>query len=326
MKMLNKLPKWSYILIVFVLVIILNIITNVGNEISDRKIKNGKPDSETKKYYYISNNASNSDFEYGDIKKAELARYDKYINEEAEEILNQKIYVQIQKSDFYTDVSTATTKKFIIMAIDHDGNQWKIISEYPVSSMKNIKAYGLYKGFEIINGVKVPILDYYTDRIDLNYVNKDELKEISKVYLNKLSSIYSKEQFSYSYMEESVSSVDVIYKNKNNDIKIEVSVDVDDKSISSVNVAIIPSSIKFSDVDDNFWYSVIRSFNENISNNEANNMIIEAKADAIVKSDADHLILTEGQPMTTGIAALKGTQIEVTLFIRQMRIKKENSY
>ena len=55
-------------------------------------------------------------------------------------------------------------------------------------------------------------------------------------------------------------------------------------------------------------------------------MIIQAKAHAIVQSDADHLILTEGQPMTTGLATLKGTKIEIVLFARQMKIENENSY
>lgn len=327
----NTRKKLIFIFIVAVIILILVITNNSSdkNTYNNSEITNGKPDSPEKiknQYNYMSNNTSNSDFKYDDIKKAELAVYDKYIKDEAKEILNQKIYVQIQKLGDYTDVSSATTKSFIIMATDHKGNQWKIISDSPLIDKENVKIYGLYRGTEVIDEVTVPILECYTYRVDLGYLNKEELKEISKVYLNKLSSIYSKEQFSYSSMEEGVLSVDIIYKNKNNDIEVKITIDLNDKSIHSVTATILPISIKFSDVDDNFWYSVIRSFNENISNNEANNMIIEAKAHAIVQSDADHLILTEGQPMTTGIATLKGTQIEIVLFLRQMEVKNENSY
>ena len=82
MKGLKKLPKQSYVFLIVLIIIIVNMVTNSGNKTNNSEITNEKPDSSEKiknQYNYMSSNTSNSDFKYDDIKKTELAVYDKYI-------------------------------------------------------------------------------------------------------------------------------------------------------------------------------------------------------------------------------------------------------
>ena len=82
MKVLKKLPKQSYVFLIVLIIIIVNMVTNSGNKTNNSEIINEKPDSSEKiknQYNYMSSNTSNSDFKYDDIKKTELAVYDKYI-------------------------------------------------------------------------------------------------------------------------------------------------------------------------------------------------------------------------------------------------------
>lgn len=279
------------------------------------------------KYNYISNNSSNSNFEYNDTKKAELAVYEKYIARESEQILNQKIYVKIAETNTYSDESTATSKKYTAIAVDHDGNRWKIFSTDIKGNVqiyrKNIKIFGLFRGIEKTEDGSLPVLEVYTYEIDSTYLDKNEYREISNTYIDKLNEIYTKENFIFNSTEEDVSTINMLYVNNNKDIEITVKVDIDDKYVKYVETKVVPISIKFSDVDNNFWYSVIKSFNGDITSSEADTMIVTAKADAITQADADHLILTKGQPMTTGSYTFKGTKIDINLYIRQLLVQNE---
>lgn len=279
------------------------------------------------KYNYISNNSSNSDFEFSDTENAELAIYDKYIAKESEQILNQKIYIKIADVSTFNDESNATKEKYTAIAIDHDGNKWKIFSDfqgYIRISEENVKIYGLFRGIETTEYGNLPVLEVRAlYKIDSDYLDKNEYKEISSTYIDKFNEIYSKENFTFSSIEEGVSTLDILYTNANQDIELTIEVDIDGKYVKRVTAKVVPITIKFSDVDSNFWYSVINTFNNSITIDEADRMIVTAKADAIAQADADHLILTKGQPMTTGSHIFKGTKIDINLYIRQLSVESK---
>lgn len=314
MEKVKKFQNGIYILVALILLTIFSILLESANkEASSSKNSKGA-------YDYTSNNYFNTEFDYNDLDKAELAIYDKYIAEQSDQILNQKIYIKIHEINMSIDESTATKKQYSTIAIDQNGNKWKIISDGAFSKTitPNIKIYGLFRGLEETEEGKMPILEEYTYRIDSDYINKDEYKAISQTYINSLKELYSKESFEYNSMEESVSAVDFIYKNKNDDIKIKVSVSTTNKDITGIDVKIDSSELQFSDVDEKFWHSVIRSYNNKITSKDADKMIVTATADAISKNGIDY---NSGQPLGIGTYAFEKTRITIHFYVKQLEVR-----
>lgn len=286
MDKLKKIPKWIYILLIFIIIIVINIIFYDSNS----AIKNDSDDPN--KYIYESNNNYNQEFEYDDISIAEEAEYDKYIQKEAEEkIINQKVFVRIKKIDenAISDESTSTTKKFTTIAYDQNNNQWQIIAKYQNAfpDEKNIKIYGIYRG---ISKENIPIVELYDYVTDINYINKEKIKKISDQYIQTLEGKYSKEKFKFNKYIESVMGLELEYINVNKDVELSINVDKEKNEIYSVSTYISNTNISFDDVDSDFWYAIITSFATDLSIEDAKNMIIGGRAAEIYsKSHSDVL-------------------------------------
>ena len=286
MDKLKKIPKWIYILLIVIIIIAINIIfndSNSGTKYDDQQIK---------EYTYESNNTYNQEFEYEDISIAEEAKYDKYIQKEAEEkIINQKVFVRIKEIDekAISDESTSTTKKFTTIAYDQNNNQWQLIAKYQNAfpNEKNIKIYGIYRG---ISKENIPIVELYNYVTDIKYINKEKIKNISDQYIKTLEGKYSKEKFKFNKYIESVMGLNLEYLNVNKDVKLTINVDKEKNEIYSVSTYISNINISFDDVDSDFWYAIITSFAPDLSLEDAKNMIIGGRAAEIYsKSHSDVL-------------------------------------
>lgn len=315
MKNVKRVPKWIYILIALIFLTSFSILLESENS----ETSSSKKDS-TKVYDYTSNNNFNTEFEYNDIDKAELAIYDKYIAEQSNQILNQKIYVKVREITDSIDESSATKKQYSTIVIDQNGNKWKIVSDdsFSKTTTSSIKIYGLFRGLEEKEEGKMPILEEYTYHIDSDYINKDEYKTLCQKFINSLEELYPKESFEYNSMEESVSEVNFIYKNKNDDIKIKVSVNITTKDITGIDVKINSSELQFSDVDEKFWNSVIRSYNKKITSEVADKMIVTATADAISKNGIDY---NSGQPLGIGTYTFEKTRITIHFYVKELEVR-----
>ena len=262
---MKKVPKYIYIIFIFILIIFINIVDN----------NSYKKNNEVSKYTYISNNEYNSDFEYDDIEKSENAIYSKYITKEAQKkIINQKIYVKIKKIkvDDKKDESTATKSKYTTTAIDQNNNIWKLSSDTDYfSDEENIKVYGIYKG---VFKKKSPIIEVYEYRTDMDYINEKKFKNISEQYIEKLNDSYKKEKFLFNSYEESIDGLDLEYINSDKTIGLSIFVSKSKMKIRSIAINVHDYKISFSDIDKKLWYSIITTFNQNLTEEDADNLII----------------------------------------------------
>ena len=322
MKKFKNAPKWLYLFLLFILIIAINIIFN------DNGNNNHQNNEQTKKYFYESNNSYDSDFEYEDIDIAEKAKYEKYINKEAEEkILNQKVFVRIKEfeSDSLIDESTATKNIFKAIAIDQENNKWQIQSNYSaelLTKRQNIKIYGLYKG--VSSDDNMPIIQMYTSHVDSKYIDKNKIKEIGNNYIDSLNDSYSKEKFVFNKFDESYNAIELLFYNKDKNIEITLSIDIEKHEIDYISVYVRDSSISFTDIDDNLWYSIITTFSPNLSIDEIRTMIVGAEVDALSQTDTDTLYL-HGEPILTGYYEYKGYKLGVNLNLKNISIRKKVS-
>lgn len=316
MNNLKKVPVFAWIVLLIITILLINIYFNNNRKLQQKNT-----------FEYESNNSYNSEFEYEDIENAELAVYDKYIDPKAEElILNQKIYVKIESIDEFSDESSATQNKYTAIANDQKGNKWKLISyddkSYVKSDIKNIKIYGLYRGIDKNNSKKIPVIEVYTQNIDSDYIDKKKYKEISKKYIDKLNSSYSKEKFRFDSFDEWTNQVAVVYKNENNEIELTVFIDVEKELVTEIGLCIENASIDFEDIDREFLYSVITSYDSALTNNDAETMLIMAEADALFNSTPEHLEITENQPMTPGMIEHKNNKMTIIMFSKSITLEK----
>lgn len=306
-KILSCIPKWCYIVVITVMVTVF-IVTLDKSTIENKSV-------EKTQFVFESNNEYDLEFEYNDIDSAEEATYDKYKSVEAvEKIMNQKIFVRIKnfKSDTIKDESTSTTKVYRAIAVDQYGNEWEVVSEddyYLSSTQNNKKIYGLYRG---LSEKKLPIIELYCSYVDLKCLNKEELNEIANRYVTTLHSKYSKERFDFYKYEEGPSDVSLVYENGNKELQLTIFVDIEKKLIDEVSVYITKNSVEVDDVDKDFWYAVIMSFDSNLSLEDANNMFTTAEVmDMIDKKET----IFDG-------FKYKNNEISVNLKLRDMIIWK----
>lgn len=148
--------------------------------------------------------------------------------------------------------------------------------------------------------------------MDLKCLNKEELNEIANRYVTTLHSKYSKERFDFYKYEEGPSDVSLVYENGNKELQLTIFVDIEKKLIDEVSVYITKNSVEVDDVDKDFWYAVIMSFDSNLSLEDANNMFTTAEVmDMIDKKET----IFDG-------FKYKNNEISVNLKLRDMIIWK----
>lgn len=317
MKKIKSIPIWIYILPIFILIIVINIVFDDNSNI------NYQSDEQTKNYIYESNNTYGDEFEYKDIDIAEEAKFEKYINKEAEQkILNQKVFVRIKEleNNSLIDESTSITKIYKVIAVDQDDNKWQIQSDDStdlLSKIKNKKIYGLYKG--VTNDM--PIIQMYTSMIDSKYLDKNKFKEIGNNYINSLNNNYSKEKFSFNKFEESYDAIELLYNNENENIEMTIGIDIDKQEIKEILTYVNNSSISFTDIDANLWYSIITLFAPNLTIDDVSTMIAGAEVDAISQADND-ILYRYGTSILDGYYEYNGYRLGINLYLKQVSIEK----
>ena len=317
MKKIKSIPIWIYILPIFILIIVINIVFDDNSNI------NYQSDEQTKNYIYESNNTYGDEFEYKDIDIAEEAKFEKYINKEAEQkILNQKVFVRIKEleNNSLIDESTSITKIYKVIAVDQDDNKWQIQSDDStdlLSKIKNKKIYGLYKG--VTNDM--PIIQMYTSMIDSKYLDKNKFKEIGNNYINSLNNNYSKEKFSFNKFEESYDAIELLYNNENENIEMTIGIDIDKQEIKEILTYVNNSSISFTDIDANLWYSIITLFAPNLTIDDVSTMIAGAEVDAISQADND-ILYRYGTSILDGYYEYNGYRLGINLYLKKVSIEK----